>query len=129
MADDDDDDGAPPVDSRVRKWTNPSGTEILTPAERAQFGIDEQIARRRASLAAAGIALPEQPATNGAFHVEAEAAHAANFAISTGAQSASSRFVELLVAKFPNYDPSWSPEQQATWFAAFNRLLAMGAVP
>jgi hypothetical protein len=27
-----------------------------------------------------------------------------------------------LLAKFPNFDPSWSDEVQAKWFDAFGRL-------
>lgn len=111
---DDADGGAPPDDPRIRKWTNPSGKEILSPEEKAQFDIEGQKARRRAQLAAEGLALPEQP----------------NGAIPAGPmpQSASSRVLELLVAKFPEFNPAWPPELQIKWFEAYEKLLARGAV-
>lgn len=117
--DDDDDDGAPPVDARVRKWTNPSGTEALTQEERARFDIEGQRARRQASLAAAGLMVTEQPAANGSAIAQTPPAPQ---------QSPSSRVLELLVAKFPEFSPEWPPELQIKWFEAYEKLLARGAM-
>lgn len=127
MDDDDDDSGAPPA-FHGRVWTNPSGKEILTEEEKRNFDIEGQKARRRAQLAAAGLALPEQP-TNGNAAAAAMQAGSSNLIGGGGLQqqSAGSRWLELLVAKFPQYDPSWPPELQARWFESFERLLAKGA--
>ena len=36
---------------------------------------------------------------------------------------------EILLAKFPEFDPSWSQEQQSQWFAAFQRLIYAAIEP
>lgn len=33
--------------------------------------------------------------------------------------------VQMLIAKFPSFNPSWSSEAQVKWFEAFDRLMAM----
>ena len=42
-------------------------------------------------------------------------------------QQPSDRFAMALLEKFPDFDPSWGPEQQTAWFAAYQKLLAMNA--
>jgi len=37
----------------------------------------------------------------------------------------SSSFRDTLLSKFPNFDPTWSSEQQQSWFSAYQRLLEM----
>jgi hypothetical protein len=32
--------------------------------------------------------------------------------------------MQMMLAKFPNFDPSWSPEVQAKWFESFDVLMA-----
>lgn len=35
-------------------------------------------------------------------------------------------FLVALLDKFPSFDPSWAPEQQANWFEAYGKLLEIG---
>jgi len=35
---------------------------------------------------------------------------------------------DMLLAKFPNFDPAWNDELKLKWFAAFDELLKRGAV-
>ncbi|NQE35190.1 hypothetical protein [Microcoleus asticus] len=36
------------------------------------------------------------------------------------------RWAELILAKFPEFDPSWPAEIQEKWFSSFDRLMEMG---
>ncbi len=36
---------------------------------------------------------------------------------------------QMLLAKFPSFDPSWAPEVQAKWFDMFDRLMRAGPNP
>jgi hypothetical protein len=87
--------------------------------------VDGQIRRRQEQLAAAG--LPLTAPMNGSGPLQAAAQAAQNAHVAGPQQSAGSRWLELLVAKFPQYDPSWPPELQTRWFESFERLLAKGA--
>ena len=35
-------------------------------------------------------------------------------------------WAQLLLSKFPSFDPAWSPEVQSKWFDAFDRLMRQG---
>lgn len=122
--DEDDDDGAPPEDPRVRVWTNPSDVAAITPEESRRFDVEGQKARRRAQLAAAGLTPTEGTNVIAMPVIGAQPAGPAGVA----QQSASSRVLELLIAKFPEWNPQWPPEIQAKWFEAYEKLLARGAV-
>jgi hypothetical protein len=34
-----------------------------------------------------------------------------------------------LLSKFPDFDPTWGPEQQKAWFEAYGKLLGMQKDP
>lgn len=121
--DEDDDSGAPPA-FHGRVWTNPSGKEILTDDEKARFDIEGQKARRRAQLVAAGLA----PTEGGNVIAMPTSGAQATGPAGVAPQSASSRVLELLISKFPEWNPQWPPEIQAKWFEAYEKLLARGAV-
>jgi hypothetical protein len=36
---------------------------------------------------------------------------------------------QMLLSKFPSFDPAWSPEVQSKWFDAFDRLMRQGQDP
>lgn len=40
---------------------------------------------------------------------------------------ASSPLMEMLLAKFPDFDPSWSPELKAKWFEGFDQFMKKAA--
>lgn len=100
--DDDPDEGAPPVDPRLRVWTaaevEAAASAPPTPQERAQFGIPN----------------PVPPAPPRPKNDDQE-------------NSVSPRNVLVaLVEKFPDFDPTWPPKTQAAWFASFEQLMKAG---
>lgn len=44
----------------------------------------------------------------------------------TTAEIASMPWSQMLLSKFPSFDPSWSPEVQAKWFDMFGKLMKQG---
>jgi hypothetical protein len=46
-----------------------------------------------------------------------------------GGGHASDPAAKALLDKFPTFDPSWAPEIQAKWFAAFEKLMSMTTKP
>ena len=101
--DEDDMDGLPPADPRFRVHIDPTGNEPLTEDEIRRFNIKSQEPDRFPPKM--GGEVPEKQSV-----------------------SAASRFAEIMVQKFPNFDPSWSEALQDKWFTAYERLLKTGLV-
>lgn len=102
--DDGDDFGAPPIDPRLRVWTDPSGAGPATPEERAHFGIPE----------------PSEAAAAAMAKIQARAD---NPPTSESAESANAIAIKAIVDKFPEFRAEWPVKLQERWFAAYERLL------
>lgn len=112
MAEDSEDDGiedtgAPPVLPGMRVWSEDqverAASAPPTAEERAHFGI------------------PDKPA------VRPQAARVDSFVQEHPPLSAvGNPVVMALVAKFPDFQPSWPEATQTAWFNAFTRLMEAG---